>query len=83
MDEGDIRLYSSNISNIIDISSYTSTNIVVFCSDDGEEVGKLNWSTGELKFSGNADESAKLFFNFLKNYINEYIRLKYNNSLPT
>jgi len=42
-------------------------------------VGELSWSTGKFVFTGNADESAKVFFEyFLKSLVDEYIeeRLK-------
>lgn len=35
---------------------------------------KLDWSTGKLEFSGDLDESAKVFFEFLKPMIDEYIK---------
>ena len=33
---------------------------------DNKEVGKLTWDDGELKFEGDAHESAKLFIEHLK-----------------
>jgi hypothetical protein len=40
----------------------------------GESVGKLDWSDGEMKFAGNAEESARIFFNeFLKQRAHFYI----------
>ena len=33
--------------------------------DNDKEVGKLDWSSGTLKFSGSADKSAKVFFGYL------------------
>ena len=38
-----------------------------------EMIGKLDWSSGKLVFEGNVDESAKLFFDWLKQYIDLYI----------
>lgn len=46
---------------------------IVFIDNDNE-VGCLNWDTGKLEFKGNMDESAKIFFNFLKGYIDNYLR---------
>ena len=40
------------------------------------EIGKLDWSSGTLKFTGKADESAKVFFDFLKEYVDKYIEAK-------
>jgi len=42
-------------------------------NNDGEVVGTLDWSTGKLKFKGNAGHSAQLFFDFLKYHIDFYI----------
>ena len=33
---------------------------------EGGEVGKLTWEGGTFRFAGNADESAKVFFDALK-----------------
>jgi len=43
---------------------------------EGEELGKLDWSSGELKFSGKLEPSAKRFFEELKFNIDTYIRNK-------
>jgi len=42
-------------------------------SDDNEEIGKLSWGDGELKFEGKAKTSAWIFFGYLKSYIDGYI----------
>ena len=39
-----------------------------------KEVGTLSWDDGVLKFEGNMDESAKLFFEYLKPYVDDYIK---------
>ncbi len=36
-----------------------------FMGEDGKEIGKLYWEN-ELKFEGNAEESAKVFIKWLK-----------------
>ena len=39
-----------------------------------KEVGRLEWKTGKLIFTGDAEESAKVFFNqFLKPMVDAYI----------
>ncbi|MBC8179978.1 hypothetical protein H8E88_02530 [candidate division KSB1 bacterium] len=38
-----------------------------------ETVGKLSFAGPKMIFTGNADESAKIFFDFLKKYIDPYI----------
>jgi len=43
--------------------------------DNGSaNVGNLYWTDGELKFEGNMDESVKLFFEYLKPYVDDYIK---------
>ena len=49
--------------------SYTMT-----FHDDKGEIGGFDWGDGELKFTGKAEESAKVFFDFLKPYVDIYIR---------
>lgn len=44
-------------------------NTITFHSDDGLTIGKLDWNDGTLRFAGNADESAKVFFRFLANHM--------------
>jgi hypothetical protein len=36
-------------------------------------IGKLDWSSGKFIFTGEAEESAKIFFNFIKIYSNDHI----------
>jgi hypothetical protein len=45
------------------------------CGDE-QLIGELNWTTGELVFTGKAQESAKVFFDYLKPYVDEYIKHK-------
>jgi hypothetical protein len=40
----------------------------IFSDYRGEEIGKLTWDEGIIKFSGNIDESAKVFFNYLQQF---------------
>ena len=37
-------------------------------------IGKLDWSDGVLKFTGDAEESAKLLFEFLKPAMDQYMK---------
>ena len=32
---------------------------------DGEVIGRLDWNTGNFIFTGNVEESAKIFFDYL------------------
>ena len=49
---------------------HTPTTSIIF----GDNVGKISWKEGTMIFEGDADESAKMFFEgFLKPLIDEYI----------
>ena len=39
----------------------------------GDNVGRLSWEDGKMSFEGDTHESAKLFFEYLKGYIDSYI----------
>ena len=55
----------------IDSDYYNSSNTVIF----GDDVGKIIWEDGAMRFEGNAEESAKIFFDyFLKPMIDGYIK---------
>ena len=63
----------ANVSQEIKIGTNYPTHNMTF-NKDGKEIGWISWDKGELVFEGNADESAKVFFNdFLKNYVDQYI----------
>ena len=41
---------------------------------EGKVIGQIEWGTGEFQFVGEADQSAKIFFEyFLRPYIDAYI----------
>lgn len=46
---------------------------MLFHKDD-KTIGKLDWNSGVLKFEGEIEESAKVFFEFLKNSVDDYIK---------
>ena len=50
---------NDNIVSILKDMPVTSWH---FFDSDGGEVGKLEWANGTISFVGNADESAKRFF---------------------
>lgn len=52
---------------------------LIFLNDQFEEVGRFDWEKGELQFTGKVDESAKVLFDFLKLYIDDYIEWKTKN----
>lgn len=54
---------------------YTPPNNITFHNEKGKEVGRLEFGEKGMKFTGNADESAKVFFDhFLKGYVDDYIK---------
>jgi len=50
------------------IASIKPSHSVQFSGESGV-VGTLDFSGGELKFTGNADESAKVFIKYLKSHV--------------
>jgi len=71
-DMEDVNLVSKD--NFIDIDAYAPPNSIVFGGESGE-AGKLEFTKEGMKFTGNADESAKIFFDhFLKGYVDNYIK---------
>ena len=42
---------------------------ITFYNEDEDECGKLDWSTGTMKFVGETEDSAKVFAEFLNKYI--------------
>jgi len=42
--------------------------------NEEKTVGTLDWSDGVLKFTGDIEESAKLFFEFLKPLMDHYLK---------
>lgn len=40
---------------------------ITWCDKDNKQIGCLSWEDGVFKFEGKADESAKLFFDYIVN----------------
>lgn len=51
----------------------------VFFNNDDKEIGTLSWRTGRFVFNGDADLSAKVFFEHLRRDIDSYIEYKMRN----
>jgi hypothetical protein len=62
----------SSLSPLYQFSQIEPTYNMVFSNGD-KEVARLEWGTGKLVYSGEMDESAKLFFDFIKPYLDEYM----------
>jgi len=45
---------------------------------DGKTIGQLSWDTGVFVFEGEAEESAKIFFDFLSGPLENYLRERDN-----
>ena len=41
---------------------------LIFYNDKGEHIGEMDFSDGIFRFTGNADESAKVFVKWVKEY---------------
>lgn len=51
------------------------TIVFVFDEENNKEMGRLTWEDGIFKFEGNAEDSARIFFeHFIKKHIDEYIK---------
>lgn len=56
--------------NSLSLMTITQHRNIVFTNENGQ-VGKLDWNDDKMKFIGNADESAQLFFEYI---ITRYIQ---------
>jgi hypothetical protein len=65
----------NNISDLTEVPTIVySVEYSMAFNNNNSEVGKLSWGEGELKFTGNADDAAKLLFeHLLKPYVDQYI----------
>jgi len=62
--------------NELKFSNWKPAHTVVFHNRDGETVGTL-WFDGPMRFEGDAEESARVFFeHFLKQLVDDYIESK-------
>lgn len=52
-----------------------TTHNITFHKED-KEIGRLKWDDGVLRFKGEADDSAKVLFDFLKPFVDNYIKEK-------
>ena len=64
------------INNELNIANVKPNCTMSFHNDAKGEVGVLDWNDGVLKFSGETDEGAKVLFEYLKPYMDEYIKFK-------
>jgi hypothetical protein len=72
----DTILINSNI-----YENYKTPHNITFHNEENKEVGRLEFGGKGMFFTGNADESAKIFFEYLEtmfgNYIKELIKEDY------
>jgi hypothetical protein len=66
LSNGSDNLTSFDIDKIVIPKSYTSTNTFIFHGKDNKEIGKLHYEKGVFEFEGDAEESAKVFFDYLR-----------------
>ena len=74
--DDNLSFYIDNDPNFNIIASCTPSCNLTFHGAEGKEIAQLNWGDGVMKFSGNIEESAKHFFEFLKPMVDEYIKSK-------
>ena len=75
-EEGDMEdtILETN-SGKLQFSTPPTPHDITFHNEDNKEVGRLEFTKEGMKFTGNADESAKIFFDlFLKGYVDEFIK---------
>ena len=70
MNENDVEIMSLNTGEEPTFHEYNPPSMCNICFNDGSnEIGKITWDDGVMRFEGNAEESAKIFFNeFFKLY---------------
>ena len=65
-------------SDLLFVDPYIPPTAIIF----GDDVGKLSWENGKMRFKGDAYESAKIFFDyFLIMYIDDYIEAQVKEEL--
>lgn len=55
--------------DLLFVNPYTPVDSIIF----GDNVGRLSWENGIMKFEGDTYESARIFFEYLKGHIDCYI----------
>ena len=64
-----------NSGSLLKFSAPPTPHNMTFHNEDNKEVGRLEFGKEGMEFTGNADESAKIFFNdFLKGYVDGFIK---------
>jgi len=63
------KIKASDKLQIIDCIPFKPVDSIIF----GDDVGRLSWADGKMSFEGDTYESARLFFEYLKGYIDSYI----------
>ena len=59
----------------LNIFSSQTPNNLIFLDSEGKEVGRLEWNKDGVTFSGKADKSAEVFFEFFKRlYVGGHIK---------
>lgn len=67
------KSFKSDSSVLAPSTSRQPIQSIIISDGNGNQVGKIDWKDGVIKFEGKVDESAKIFFEFLiKQYIWPY-----------
>jgi hypothetical protein len=77
MENNECTITPSEVDNPISLNELEKEVLhcnIIFYNDDNDIIGKLDWSSGKFIFTGEAEESAKIFFDFIKKYSNQLIK---------
>lgn len=70
MDESEIKFTTCKIADT-EFATFRepSNRNITFNGKDGAIIGKLTWDGGQFHFEGDADESAKMFFDVVCDFV--------------
>ncbi len=55
---------------------YQAPDEWIHIAQDGKEIGRISWEGGFFHFTGDADKSARVFFEAVKPMVDSYIEQK-------
>ncbi len=56
---------------------FSDYEVTAFHFGSGDTIGELTWENGYFEFKGDTDESAKMFFEYLKGYLDSWMLESY------
>jgi len=70
----DVAFYSALAQNGIKKADICPPHYMVFTDNNGEEIGRLDFTGEKITFKGNAEKSAKVFFDWAIRLFEEEIK---------